>query len=104
MDRDAHGLESWLGVPAFVWGASWWAGYERSQPGSASGCQAQESWHRLLKQFMRPLRMAMPVFVQRLAEYCTLFAEQLPLDHPVLPDITQEPWPAPVLLNSAKMI
>lgn len=38
--RDSYGMKSWIGDPAFVWYAYWWCGYQRLQPGSASGSQA----------------------------------------------------------------
>ena len=37
---------SGLGMPPYLMTADWWTGLQRVQPGSASGTQAQESWHK----------------------------------------------------------
>ena len=46
--------------------ADWWQGLHRIQPGSASGTQAQESWHRhKLKKYLK-LKQKMSVFLETL--------------------------------------
>ena len=45
--------------------ADWWSGVARLQPGSASGSQAQESWHRhKLKAYISNMRQQLPPFCQ----------------------------------------
>ena len=39
-------VEDWPGEQNTFYTAEWWCGLQRIQPGSASGTQAQESWHR----------------------------------------------------------
>eukprot|EP00439_Symbiodinium_sp_Y106_P016405 s1248_g2.t1 len=82
-----YGLQSWRGSPDYIWEAPWWAGPQRLQPGSASGTQAQESWHRhKLKKFLGNLRTSIPVLAQQ-----TL--SQLRLRGGSLPDAPTEPFP-----------
>ena len=61
--RADWGVESWIGDQDSVYYAYWWAGVERLQPGSASGSQAQESWHgNVLKPSIGNLHRPMPDF------------------------------------------
>eukprot|EP00435_Cladocopium_sp_Y103_P069475 s33_g33.t1 len=44
--RSQFALEDWPGDPQKFVTSDWWSGLQRLQPGSASGTQAQEAWHR----------------------------------------------------------
>ena len=80
----------------------WWGGLCRLQPGSASGTQAQESWHRhRLKKRIGNLRQDVPSFVASLRQFCTSRLQQLRLSRPCLPDITMEPFPVKVVLDDS---
>ena len=99
-------LTSWLGDQEFVLSAAWWCGLERVQPGSASGTQAQEAWHRhTLKEWMQSLRVAIPDFLQRLGEFCEARLGQLlnPSGRQLLLDHPDEPWPDAALLDGEKL-
>ncbi|CAE7324102.1 unnamed protein product [Symbiodinium sp. CCMP2592] len=79
---------------AFMWCADWWTGLQRSQPGSASGTQAQESWRRhKLKKAMGKLRNSLDTVVQKLNNFTQVRLEQLQAKAAPLPDVPQEPFP-----------
>ena len=74
--------------------ADWWCGLARLQPGSASGTQAQETWHRhKLKKYISNMRQSVPAFVSSLELFSKSRLQQLQLQYPVLPDIPVEPFP-----------
>ena len=74
--------------------ADWWCGVARLQPGSASGTQAQESWHRWkLKAHIKHLRQDVPTFVASLQSFTSSRLQQLKLQGPELPDTPVEPLP-----------
>lgn len=119
--HDLWGLESWPGDTQWVYCAAWWSGLQHIQPGTASGSQAQEAWHRnTLKMFMCHLRRTMPEFIERLEAFCQVQLEQLqPVDRKLvdgvahiqelqrsdrkLADYPGEPWPDHMLLDSDKL-
>ena len=69
--KSAYGLANWPGGPDLFYTADWWCGIQRIQPGSASGTQAQESWHgQKLKKYMG-LRQSLPVLVQSLSSFAS---------------------------------
>eukprot|EP00434_Breviolum_minutum_P028258 symbB.v1.2.024998.t1/scaffold2404.1/size80018/2 len=85
---------SWLGDPAFLWSASWWAGVQRTQPGSASGTQPQEAWHKhRLKAHIAVMRSSIPMFVENLNQFTKSTLQQLEQQGGTLPDIPPEPFP-----------
>ena len=97
-------LSDWVGHPQPLLLADWWCGFQRIQPGSASGMQAQESWHRhKLKKYMG-LRTALPNFAQSLAEFTSSRRQNLRAQGSPLPDIPQEPFPDRALLYDANMM
>lgn len=64
------------------------------QPGSASGSQAQESWHRhKLKKYITELRQNVPAFVSSLESFTRSRLQQLCLAGASLPDLPVEPFP-----------
>ena len=66
-------MTSWSGPQGYLLCGYWWAGLQHVQPGSASGTQAQESWHRwALKEYMSTLRMEVPDFLSKLNQLTTL--------------------------------
>ena len=94
-----YGMRSWLGG-ATVWIADWWAGVQHLQPGSASGTQAQESWHRhKLKKFVRTMRLTIGDFLARLERFSVSQSKQLALSTAKFPDVPQEPYPDDYLLD-----
>ena len=102
--RSVWGMESWHGTEQWVHCAAWWSGCQRLQPGSASGTQAQESWHRhVLKAYMGSLRLTMPEFIDRLSEFCEARLAQQHANHRKFVDYPAEPWPDPVLLDTEKL-
>ena len=44
--QETFKAQDWSGDTNSFYTADWWCGLQRLQPGSASGTQAQESWHR----------------------------------------------------------
>lgn len=82
--------------------ADWWAGLRRLQPGSASGTQAQESWHRhALKKYIVDLRQDVGSFVASLSSFTSSRLQQLKLQSPLLPDVPVEPFPDKFVLEDS---
>ena len=91
--RSQFDLEDWPGDPTRILIAEWWCGIQRLQPGSASGTQAQESWHRhKLKKYLG-LRTALPTFVESLDNFAKSRLADLQSQGSCLPDMPQEPFP-----------
>ena len=93
--EDANALWQIAHIEADVfWTADWWAGLQRLQPGSASGTQAQESWHRhKLKKYMRTLRTSVSDCVGNLQAFTRHLCKQARLTPHPLPDVPSEPFP-----------
>ena len=98
-DRRPFKVQDWSGDPNSFYTADWWCGLQRLQPGSASGTQAQESWHRWkLKEntwafalTCLPLPKAWPIFTKsRLMD--------LRGQGSCLPDMPPEPFPDKTVL------
>ncbi|CAE7797984.1 HERC1, partial [Symbiodinium necroappetens] len=84
--------------------ADWWCGIQRVQPGSASGTQVQESWHRHKLKAYVGLRSPVSTLAQSLANFAhSRLSELISRDSP-LPDVPLEPFPDKhVLLDSDKL-
>ena len=88
----AFGVTSWIGDQTFLWSADWWAGVQRAQPGSASGSQAQESWHRhKLKAHVHTLRQEMHMAVRSLSEFSMSRCRVYCSSEALLPDTPADP-------------
>ena len=98
-----YNMQSWVGDAGFLWSAAWWYGFERAQPGFASGSQAQEAWHKQFKRYIKTMYLRIPDFVERLRGYCDILKGQVTINDPDLPDMPHEPWPDDLLLNSEAM-
>ena len=69
-------FKSLPGNADYIWEAPWWAGPERLHSGSASGTQAQESWHRhKLKKYLGNLRTSVPVLTRQLQAFVATHPE-----------------------------
>ena len=77
----------------------WWCGLERTQPGSASGTQAQESWHKCKLKNYLGLRSSLPTLMTNLASFTSSRLADL-LDS--LPDVPLEPFPDKVVLHDGR--
>jgi hypothetical protein len=97
------GIRSWIGGRDSIWYAYWWAGFQRLQPGSASGSQSQEAWHKKFKGHIGNLNLEMPDFYERLDSYCQWFLEQLQLTTSPFPDLPTDPYPDSLLLDADRM-
>ena len=96
--KSAYGLANWPGGPDMFYTADWWCGIQRIQPGSASGTQAQESWHgQKLKKYMG-LRQSLPVFVQSLSSFASSRLQNLRASNTSLTDVPNEPFPDKAVL------
>ena len=63
-------INEWPGDASFLFAADWWAGRQRLQPASASGTQAQESWHKnKLKNDFKNLDSSLPSFASLLEQF-----------------------------------
>lgn len=63
-------INEWPGDASFLFAADWWAGRQRLQPASASGTQAQESWHKnKLKNYFKNLDSSLPSFASLLEQF-----------------------------------
>ena len=83
--------------------ADWWAGLPRLQPGSASGSQAQESWHRhKLKKHISAMHQHLPAFFASLSSFTQSRDRQLLICGGSLPDIPVEPFPDPQVLHDSR--
>ncbi|CAE7204585.1 mak16-a, partial [Symbiodinium pilosum] len=103
--RRLYGLKSWSGHAGYIWEATWWAGPERLQPGSASGTQAQESWRRRkLKKYLGNLRASIPVLTRQLQAFASYTLSQLRLKDGTLPDVPAEPFPDKWVLESSQAL
>eukprot|EP00435_Cladocopium_sp_Y103_P055477 s46_g18.t1 len=86
-------VTTWIGDPAYIYLADWWYGSQRLQPGSCSGTQAQESWHKhKLKSYMG-LRASLPAFTGQLAKFTKSRLKALRASSKSLPDVPKEPFP-----------
>jgi hypothetical protein len=101
--KTQYDVIDWVGDSTFTWYAFWWVGYQRLQPGSASGSQAQEAWHRELKAHVGSLRKTIPDFCKALEIYCGFVLDQLSLTTDSFPDLPYEPFPDDLLLNADRM-
>ena len=103
--RKQFKLESWTGEGGYIWLAPWWCGLQRVQPGSASGTQPQESWHRhKLKKFLGSIRMSIPALAENLQQFTESTLEQLRLQGPCLPDVPTEPFPDKYVLHESNAL
>lgn len=96
---------SWAGDADYLWIAAWWCGLQRLQPGSGSGTQPQESWHRhQLKNFCGSLRTSIPTLAKNLEKFTKCILEQLKMQGPTLPDVPTEPFPDKWLLYDSRAL
>ena len=94
-------LKGWPGDPSFLFSADWWCGIQRIQPGSASGIQAQESWHkRKLKAYLS-LRSDLPTFCKSLEGFTRSRLHELRAHDCPLPDVPREPFPDKTVLHDS---
>lgn len=94
-------IEEWPGDPGHIFVADWWCGIERTQPGSASGTQAQESWHRhKLKNYVG-IRSSLPTLVQNLGQFTKSRRQDLPES---LPDVPHDPFPDKTVLYDSNAL
>ena len=89
---------SWQDYPAPLVTADWWCGVQRVQPGSASGTQAQESWHRHKLKAYLGLRTSISTFVDNLAKFAQSRLLNLKAEDSPLPDVPLEPFPDKMVL------
>ena len=82
--------------------ADWWHGVQRLQPGSASGTQAQEAWHRhKLKKRLQHLHQPLDALFSSLQTFTQSRLKDLRAIGGPLPDVPVEPFPdRHVLLDS----
>ena len=79
-------------------------GVQRLQPGSASGTQAQESWHKnKLKKHMG-LLIALDSFGASLAQFSSSRLQNLQAQNTPLPDVPGEPFPDKTLLYDSNFL
>ena len=100
--RDAKArfhLKDWPGDNRHLLVADWWCGLERTQPGSASGTQAQESWHKCKLKNYLGLRSSLPTLMTNLASFTSSRMADLPDS---LPDVPLEPFPDKVVLHDGR--
>ena len=103
-DTLSWAIETWRGDTTWVYYAAWWSGCQRIQPGSASGTQAQEAWHKSpFKSFMKDLHVSVPEFVEKLCTFCEVRLEQMVKEGEPLIDIPCEPWPNRCLMDDPKL-
>ncbi|CAK9108613.1 unnamed protein product, partial [Durusdinium trenchii] len=96
--QTAFGAFDWPGEPTTFYTAEWWCGLQRIQPGSASGTQAQESWHRWkLKKYLG-LRSSLQSFASSLASFTKSRLMDLRAAGSCLPDMPAEPFPDKMVL------
>lgn len=98
--RETHQLLGWGGEEDWAICADWWCGPGRLQPGSASGSQAQESWHKnRLKAALTSLYMPVDALVERLKLFSAARYTKLCHQTGKLPDVPTEPFPDKYLLD-----
>lgn len=91
--KEHWGLSTWVGDASFIYLADWWYGAQRLQPGSCSGTQSQESWHKhKLKSYMG-LKASLPAFSAQLAKFTSSRLKDLQASSQSLPDVPKEPFP-----------
>ena len=74
--------------------ADWWHGLQRVQPGSASGTQSQEAWHRhKLKKRIGSLRQSLDALLKCLGEFTQSRLKDLQATEGELPDVPIETLP-----------
>ena len=95
---------NWPGNPNRFLIADWWAGLQRLQPGSASGTQAQESWHRhKLKKYLG-LKQGVKAFVENLQAFTMSRLADLQSQGSSLPDMPCEPFPDKTVMFDSKVL
>ena len=102
--RQRWNVLDWVGDNSFLWSAEWWCGADRLQPGSASGTQKQESWHKhKLKNYMG-IRTALPTLFDTFAKFTSSRLKELRAASPALPDVPRTPFPDRQLLFDASWL
>eukprot|EP00438_Fugacium_kawagutii_P010969 Skav217175 [mRNA] locus=scaffold5232:11304:13991:+ [translate_table: standard] len=104
---DAHsqfGIDLPPEASPFVLSADWWAGLQRLQPGSASGTQAQESWHRHKLKAYLGLRSNLDSFGASLGKFTQSRLADLLTSETMLPDVPGEPFPDRALLYDSDVL
>ena len=97
-------VEDWPGEQNTFYTAEWWCGLQRIQPGSASGTQAQESWHRWkLKKYLG-LRSDLSSFSKNLADFTKSRLMDLRGEGSCLPDMPPEPFPDKTVLQDSNVL
>ena len=82
--------------------ADWWCGLGRLQPGSASGSQSQESWHRhKLKKYMPDKYQKLPAFTSSLSSFTSSRLKKLAEQ---LPDVPVERFPDTFVLHDSQAL
>ena len=87
--------------------ADWWCGLQRVQhvqPGSASGTQAQKSWHRHKLKKYTGLHTLLATFSTNLASFSSSRVQNLHVRGTPFSDIPQQPFPDRVLLYDSEML
>ena len=102
--KTRYSVRTWEGHPSPLHLADWWCGLQRVQPGSASGTQAQESWHRhKLKSYMG-LRTSLATFGKTLGNFTSSRLKNLRASGDPLPDVPREPFPDKAVLWDAESL
>jgi hypothetical protein len=91
-------LLDWIGESGFLYSADWWSGVDRLQPGSASGTQAQESWHKCKLKAYLGIRTALPTLFENFEQFTRSRLHDLRASSPALPDVPRVPFPDRQLL------
>ena len=94
-------LLDWIGESGFLYSADWWSGVDRLQPGSASGTQAQESWHKCKLKAYLGIRTALPTLFENFEQFTRSRLQDLRASSPALPDVPRVPFPDRRLLFDA---
>ena len=100
-------MQSWPGQASHknLLLADWWHGAERLQPGSASGTQAQESWHtHKLKKRIGRLRQPIDALASSLQSLMQSRLKDLQARAGVLPDAPVEPFPDKYVLSDSNKL
>ena len=91
--HETFGVRQWPGDARYLITADWWTGLQRVQPGSASGTQAQESWHKHKLKAYLGLRSNVLALAKAMETFSQSRLADLQATSPLLPDVPQEPFP-----------
>lgn len=101
MQKARWNLLDWIGESGFLYSADWWSGVDRLQPVSASGTQAQESWHKCKLKAYLGIRTALPTLFENFEQFTSSRLQDLRASNLALPDVPRVPFPDRRLLFDA---